>query len=50
MSKELKMEKLLPVWIIGAPFLYLVVDWIISPKSSRTPQHPGHQSTGGTVA
>jgi hypothetical protein len=43
------MEKFLPVWIIGAPFLYLVVDWIIAPKASRTPERLGQYSTGRPV-
>lgn len=34
------MEKLLPNWIIGAPFVCLVVDWIIAPKSRSTPRTP----------
>lgn len=27
------MKALLPLWIIGAPFLYLIVDWALGPKA-----------------
>ncbi len=27
------MIALLPLWIIGAPFLYLIVDWAIGSKA-----------------
>ncbi len=29
------MKSFLPIWIIGAPFLYLVIDWLRTPKHSR---------------
>lgn len=27
---------MLPMWIIGAPFLYLVFDWVTTPKTSSS--------------
>ena len=31
--QELDMKALLPLWIIGAPFLYLIADWAIGSKA-----------------
>jgi hypothetical protein len=28
------MSALLPVWIIGAPFVALIADWMLAPKST----------------
>jgi hypothetical protein len=28
------MNALLPVWIIGAPFVALIADWMLAPKST----------------
>ncbi len=32
------MGKLIPVWIIGAPLLFAIIDWMRTPKASAT--HP----------
>ena len=40
------MEKLLPIWIIGAPLAYLFFDWMRTPKTSI---HSSHQTTYTTT-
>lgn len=29
------MRALLPIWIIGAPLVYAIFDWMRTPKASR---------------
>jgi hypothetical protein len=31
---EQTMNALLPAWIIGAPFVALIADWMLAPKST----------------
>ena len=38
------MESFLPVWIIGAPVLAAVVDWMLTPKS--TPYRDANTAAG----
>lgn len=32
------MKTLLPIWIIGAPFVWLVFDWLRTPKGAMSPR------------
>jgi len=34
------MDALLPIWILGAPVVVLVIDWMVAPGTTRRNEHP----------